>query len=97
MNTTRRGCMVLFSLGRRASPDPLWDHHGGPGEPEIAGRIGNAQNLIRDRTTLNVITRVLNEHRRVLVVYGGSHLSSLWRALQDELGPPRLTGRPPLS
>ncbi len=76
--------------GKPIETDPKWLDRGGPGEPEIAGRIGNAQNLIRDQRLFGLMINLLDTERRVLTVFGGSHLSSLWRALADALGSPTL-------
>jgi hypothetical protein len=59
--------------------------------PNPATRIGRmhiASNRIRDVHLLSTIRTRLEEHRRVLVVYGGGHLTALSPALADMLGPP---------
>lgn len=78
--------------GRTPLDDPAWADHGGPGEPEVPGRIANATNLLRDRNLLEVAIAALNRSRTVVVVYGGSHLSRLWDALRLSLGNPVITG-----
>ena len=35
-------------------------------------RIGNAENIIRDRSILSLVRRLVNERRRVPVVHGGA-------------------------
>lgn len=78
------------TFGISLEKDPRWSERGGPGERELPGRIGRASNLLRDRRLFELSLRMLNERRRVLVVYGGSHLSSLWRALEGALERPRI-------
>lgn len=76
--------------GRPPEADEHWAEHGGPGEPEVPGRIGNAVNLIRDRHLFTTAIAMLNAHGSVVVVYGGSHLSSLWDAFAEAIGLPSI-------
>lgn len=67
-----------------ASHDPDYD---GPVQRE------NKQHMrIRDQHLLDLIRSRLDTHRRVLVVYGGSHIATLWKPLIQHLGRPRLIG-----
>lgn len=68
--------------------DPQWFVRGGPGQAGKAGDIGRASNVFRDKHMFLTAIRLLNEHRRVLIIYGGSHLSSQWRAFATALGRP---------
>jgi hypothetical protein len=65
-------------LVRRAAPDP---------ETRI-GRMNIAWNQPRDIHLFHTIREKLNEYGRVLVVFGGGHLSALSPALSQMLGPP---------
>lgn len=67
--------------------DPLFDRRADPGAETTAGRILRAQALVRDRHLLEVILGAVREHGRVLVVYGGTHRTTLAQALSRELGP----------
>jgi hypothetical protein len=58
-----------------------------PGADTLVGRIVRAQSLIRDRHLLRVILDAMRKHRRVLVVYGGTHRTTLAQALNEQLGP----------
>lgn len=78
------------TFGVALEHDPEWHARGGPGSAGRAGEIGRANNLLRDRHLFETIMRLLNEHGRVLVVYGGSHLSSLDRAFAAALGGPEI-------
>lgn len=72
--------------------DPSWMSRGSPGAPGVAGQIVGAQSLARDQHLFDLMIRLLNEHHRVLVVYGASHLSSLHPALERSIGFPKLIG-----
>ncbi|MBY0565262.1 MAG: hypothetical protein K2P58_13905 [Hyphomonadaceae bacterium] len=65
-------------LVRRAAPDT---------ETRI-GRMNIAWNQPRDIHLFHTIREKLNEYGRVLVVFGGGHLSALSPALSQMLGPP---------
>ena len=67
--------------------DPLFDKRADPGADTTAGAILRAQALVRDRHLLGVILDTLKTRQRVLVVYGGTHRTTLARALSRELGP----------
>lgn len=59
--------------------------------PDPATRIGRmhiASNRLRDVHLLDSIRTKLEEYRKVLVVYGGGHLTALSPALADMLAPP---------
>lgn len=67
--------------------DAEFDRRADPGADTIVGRILRAQGLIRDRHLLELILRTVRQRERVLVVYGGTHRTTLARALSRELGP----------
>jgi len=47
---------------------------------------------IRDQHLFDLIRSRLDTHSRVLVVYGGSHIATMWKPLVRQLGQPRLIG-----
>ncbi|MGE0830110.1 MAG: hypothetical protein AB7O04_12270, partial [Hyphomonadaceae bacterium] len=55
-----------------------------------AAEISRAMTLIRDRHIFACIAAAAEAHERVLVVYGGAHFATQWRALAAAFGPPRL-------
>ncbi len=55
-------------------------------------RIAAADLRVRDGFVVGQIARALNEHRRVLVVYGAGHHFTERRVLQQMLGAPELAG-----
>jgi hypothetical protein len=61
-----------------------------PSAETLVGRILRAQSLIRDRHLYGAILDTLKRRGRVLVVYGGSHRTSLAKALTASLGPAEL-------
>ena len=82
------------AYGVALEDDPIWWERDGPGRPGKAGQISRLQTLLRDRHLHTVLVDAVGRHRRVLTVYGGSHLSTLWRSLEAVMGSPRLM-RPP--
>lgn len=78
------------NYGRGLRDDPEWFTRGGPGQQGVAGEIGRASNRIRDQHMFALALRLMNGKGRVLVVAGGSHLSSQWRAFEAALGTPRI-------
>ncbi|MEZ5945346.1 MAG: hypothetical protein R3C13_10985 [Hyphomonas sp.] len=74
--------------------DPEWFTRGWPGKTGIGAEISRASNRLRDVHAYTVATDRVRTHGRVVVVYGGSHLSSVWGALEHDFGPPHLQ-RPP--
>ncbi|MBS0377827.1 MAG: hypothetical protein JSS29_05015 [Proteobacteria bacterium] len=59
-----------------------------PGTSSMVGRIKQAEMHIRDEHLLGLIRKYLDGGKSVLVVYGGSHWSTLSAALELELGKP---------
>lgn len=62
-------------------------------DPDYAGPIQRElkqHTRIRDQHLFDLIRSRLETHRRVLVVYGGSHIATMWSALVQQLGRPRL-------
>lgn len=76
--------------GRNLEQDRDWSDRGGPGQAGIAGKIGRASNRIRDQHMFVLAARLVKSGLRVLLVAGGSHLSSQWRALKADFGPPTI-------
>lgn len=70
---------------RRTAPDPA----------NRIGRMYIASNRLRDVHLLGSIRARLEEYRKVLVVYGGGHLTALSPALADMLAPPTGACQPP--
>lgn len=78
--------------GLDLNADPNWlanddPDHAGPIQREL-----KQHTRIRDQHLLNLIRSRLETHRRLLVVYGGSHFATMWSPLVRQLGPPRLIG-----
>lgn len=70
--------------------DPIWCTRSDPGGSGPASGAMRALNLHRDRHLYELIIDRLTEHRSVGVVFGGSHLASLWKPLRAALGEPQL-------
>ncbi|MGH6950469.1 MAG: hypothetical protein ACREH4_06335 [Vitreimonas sp.] len=68
--------------------DPALITRGAPDPSTHVGRMHIAWDGPRDVNLLRIIRETLTEHERVLVVYGGSHLTALEPALAEMLGPP---------
>ncbi len=79
-------------FGTALADDPDWRRRAWPGQPGLGGRIAQAQGLERDRFLLARIREAAASDPSVLVVYGGSHLASLWTALSADFGPPEIIG-----
>jgi hypothetical protein len=82
----------LQHYGSSLEQDASWSERGGPGQPGIAGKIGRASNRVRDQHMFELATRLAKQDKRVLIVAGGSHLSSQWRALKATFGTPVVRG-----
>jgi hypothetical protein len=67
--------------------DPQFTARFDPTTDNLVGRILRAQSQIRDRHLLRVILDAVERHERVLVVYGGTHRTTLARPLARALGP----------
>jgi len=61
----------------------------GPGSP--VALLNQTDMITRDEHLLATIQKELETKRRVLVVYGGSHWTTLSEALQKQLGKPKIT------
>jgi hypothetical protein len=70
--------------------DPDWAIRFYPTSDSISGKITATQMLLRDRHLHDVVITSLQSSKRVLVVYGASHLATLWAAFSATLGPPRI-------
>ncbi len=79
------------NYGRHLEEDADWHTRGGPGQAGKAGEIGRAANLQRDRHLFQLAMRLVQTRGPLLVVYGGSHLASLWRAFEASMGSPAIT------
>jgi len=62
--------------------------HGTPDHALITKRVGYHVNLIRNQRIGETIAEMVNAHRRVLVVFGGSHYQYMAPALVEMLGEP---------
>ncbi len=80
------------NYGRPIEADVDWHTRGGPGQAGRAGEIGRAANLQRDRHLFELAIRLAEGREPLLIVYGGSHLASLWRALGASLGTSTIRG-----
>lgn len=76
--------------GLELADDPNWlANH----DPDYAGPVQRENKLhmkIRDQHLFDLIQSQLDTHLRVLVVYGGSHIATMWGPLTRKLGQPRL-------
>lgn len=70
--------------------DPQFPLRTDIGDTTAHGRQNVAGMMIRDRHILGVIEKQLSERHAVLVVYGGSHWSTLSAALEARLGKPKI-------
>jgi hypothetical protein len=70
--------------------DPDFSRRLDPSRRGRAAEVSRAMTLFRDRHIYTHIMRVLGAYRRTLVVYGGGHLITQWRALWAALGRPRI-------
>ncbi|MGE0046541.1 MAG: hypothetical protein AB7J28_07240 [Hyphomonadaceae bacterium] len=61
-----------------------------PTRPGRAAEISRAMTLVRDRHIFGEIMRLTARYERSLVVYGGGHLQTQWRALWAAMGRPRI-------
>ncbi len=77
-------------FGIDAAADPNFVSHADPSEATLVGKILAAEGQVRDVAIFELIKRTLQEHKRVLVVYGGSHWTTLSGSLDRELGRPRI-------
>ncbi len=68
--------------------DSQWSSRADPGTEGIGSAVMRALNLQRDRHVFDLVLERLARHGHVAVVFGGSHLASLWSALQAALGQP---------
>ena len=78
--------------GLDLSADPNWLASYDPDYPGPVQRQNKLQMKIRDQHLFDLIRSRLDTHSRVLVVYGGSHIATMWKPLVRQLGQPRLIG-----
>jgi len=88
LSLERFKAMYVKAFGVAPEDDALLVYRTRPDETHVVGRILQAQTQLRDRAILGVIEDALNEAGRVLVVYGGSHWTTLSAPLAALLGPP---------
>ncbi len=78
--------------GLDLNTDPNWLESHDPDYPGPVQRENKLHMRIRDQHLLDLIRSRLGTHGRVLVVYGGSHIATMWTPLVRQLGQPRLIG-----
>lgn len=78
--------------GLDLNADPNWLASHDPDYPGPVQRENKLHMRIRDQHLFDLIRSRLDTHRRVLVVYGGSHIATMWSPLVRQLGRPRLIG-----
>jgi hypothetical protein len=61
-----------------------------PGLTTLVGRLNQTDMIVRDEHILATIEQQLATRQRVLIVYGGSHWTTLSQALERRLGKPRI-------
>jgi hypothetical protein len=61
-----------------------------PGLTTPVGRLNQTDMIVRDEHILATIEQQLATRQRVLIVYGGSHWTTLSRALERRFGKPRI-------
>jgi hypothetical protein len=66
--------------------DPEFTSRADPAKETEVGRVLRAQSLLRDRHLLDLILQKVEERHRVLVVYGGTHRTTLAGPLNSALG-----------
>lgn len=49
-------------------------------------RISGVVDIVRNRFMVELLARLLNDRKNVLIVFGGSHFLSHWEALEEALG-----------
>jgi hypothetical protein len=100
MTQTKPGTEAQFIADylRIVGVDPISDVElpvrSNPGTETLLQRLARDNMRFRDEHLLATILRELAEHDRVLVVYGGSHWTTLARALQARLGKPAIQVEP---
>ena len=77
----------LRQFGTDYRTDPLFAARFDPAAETLVGRLLRAQSQIRDRHLLQVILDNVRRRGRVLVVFGGTHRTTLARPLTRALGP----------
>lgn len=77
--------------------DARFSDRADPSADTLVGSILRAQSLLRDRHLYGVILQAVRARGRVLVVYGGTHRTTLAPALSAALGPAELWPGPALA
>ena len=78
------------TFGKPIEQDAEWWTRGWPGRLGVGSDIARTSNHVRDVHVYELTITRLNEDRHVVVVFGGSHLSSVWSALERSLGTPTI-------
>lgn len=78
------------TFGLSLQSDKRWKERADPVAIGLSARIAREQSLLRDNHLYQLILKRLDQESSVVVVFGASHLASLWRALQASLGSPKL-------
>jgi hypothetical protein len=79
---------TIFGTGPAA--DPMLASRPIPSAPTLVGRLLAAEGQVRDQAIFSLIRDALATHRSVLIVYGGSHWTTLSDALERQLGRPTI-------
>jgi hypothetical protein len=80
---------VMF--GVEAAEDAHFVSRSDPGTDSPVARLNRARMVIRDEHLLKTIESEMDSKRRVLIVFGGSHWTTLSKALQKRYGKPEIT------
>jgi hypothetical protein len=80
----------LQTFGLSLHFDEQWTEQADPVGTGLSARIAREQSLLRDNHLYQLMIRRLDTESSVVVVFGASHLASLWRALEASLGMPKL-------
>ena len=80
--------MAMFGVD--IGDDPKISERSDPGTSTLAAAILQADMTSRDEHLLATIEKALSSKKRVLVVYGHAHWTTLSTALQGELGKPKI-------
>ena len=78
----------VFGVDYKEDPQVVQRSDPGPDTP--VARLNQTDMIVRDEHILETIVKQLAARRRVLIVYGGSHWTTLSQALEKRLGKPRI-------
>lgn len=77
-------------FGMPLAADPEWYRRVDPGGTGRGSEVMQELNLHRDRHLYRLILQRSAEEDHLAVIFGGSHLATLWRSLSAAFGEPRL-------